>query len=228
MSWAPAAGAPFAPAVQRRRTRRVLGAVALALALLLVLLLAVLGYVGWRAQQAVDHLRSAADRVPALTGQLSSLDAEGAAATAQAMQEQTAAAVAITDDPVWRAVEHFPWGGQNLRAAEAGARAADRLATQGAGGAVDSVAAVVDLRDRALSLDLDPTALREDAAAAQDGAAALLEATGAARRELDGIDRRYLLPPAASALEQAEAATATLEGLEQGLRDPLGALGNAL
>ncbi len=212
------------PARRRGRVPPALGWTALALVLVVVLAAGSVLYVGWRVQQAADHLRAAAARVPALTGQLAALDVEGAQRTRSAMRAETAAAVALTDDPVWRLLERFPWGGQNLLAAEAGARAAHRLSTEGAGGAVDAAAAVVALRERALSLDLSPSGARADAAAARDGAAALLAATTAARSELAGLDRRYLLPPAASALRQADRATAALEGLQGAADDPLAAL----
>lgn len=185
--------------------------------------LAALAWTGWRATRVVAHLDAAADRVPALTASLSTLDVEAAGTTATAMRADTAAAVAITRDPVWRLLERFPWGGQNLAAASAGARAADALAAGGAGGAVAAATAALDARDAALSLDL--AGAREEAALAREHAAAALAATDGARRELDGLDRRYLLPPAASALERVDRAAADVEGLEQALADPLGALG---
>lgn len=215
------------PRARRGRAVRALGWTALALVLAGVLAVGSVVYVGWRVQQAADHLRAAAARVPALTAQLTALDVERARATRAAMRAETAAAVALTDDPVWRLLERFPWGGQNLLAAEAGARAAHRLSTQGAGGAVEAADGVVALRERALSLDLSPSGARADAARARDGAAALLAATTAARGELSGLDRRYLLPPAASALRQADRATAALEALQGAADDPLGALLNA-
>jgi hypothetical protein len=178
-------------------------------------------YLAWRAQQVVGHLQAAADRVPTLAGQLTTLDVAGAGATTTALRAETAAAVVITRDPVWRLAERFPWGGQNFAAASAGARAADRMATGGAGGALDAAGAVVALRDRVLALDLDPAAARADAARARDGAAAVGAAAGAARGELRGLDRRYLLPPVAAALRRVESTTATVDGLRDDLADPM-------
>ena len=81
MSWASTRTAP-APARSRGGGSRLLARAALVVAVVVLLALLVLGYVGWRAQQVVGHLRSAAGSVPVLTGQLTGLDAEGAAATA--------------------------------------------------------------------------------------------------------------------------------------------------
>lgn len=195
------------------------------LTLLVLVLVVALVHLGWRAQRVVAHLQAAADRAPVLVEQLTALDVGGARSTASAMQAETSEAVAITEDPVWRLAARFPWGGQNLRAAGAGARAADHLARAGGDGAVRAASALADARSHALTLDV--VGARDDVARARDEAAAVIAATALARGELDGLDRRYLVPPAASALARVESAADDVEALEASLADPLTALTGA-
>ncbi len=215
----------MSPVTERRRGAppRLVTLVLLVAAVALVVVAAVLAHTAWRATQVVGHLDDAADRVPALTASLTTFDVDAAGATATAMRTDTAAAVALTRGRAWRLLERFPYGGQNLAAASAGARAADALATGGAGGAVAAVTSALGARDAALSLDL--AGAREEADRARASAASALASAAAARGEIDGLDRRYLLPPAASALDRVEQASADVEALEQGLADPSGALG---
>jgi hypothetical protein len=73
-------------------------------------------WVGIRAWLAKDHLENAADEVQQLQTQVERGQTKPAGATLTRLQGETKDAVRLTGDPVWRAAQHIPVVGDDLRA----------------------------------------------------------------------------------------------------------------
>lgn len=116
-----ATGLPRAP--RRRR---------LTLWILLGVLLVFIGaelWVGVRGSAAADELSEARALATDLREQMTSGNSTEAAATLKQVGTHTAAALSLTSDPVWQAMELIPFAGPNLVAVRESARAVDDLVT---------------------------------------------------------------------------------------------------
>ena len=73
-------------------------------------------WVGVRAWLAKDHLENAAAEVKQLQTQVERGQTKPATATLSRLQGETKDAVRLTGDPIWRAAQHLPVVGDDLRA----------------------------------------------------------------------------------------------------------------
>ncbi|WP_231930438.1 DUF4012 domain-containing protein [Micromonospora coriariae] len=94
------------------------------------LLLATGGWIGFRGWQARAHLLNAAGLARELSAQVVGGDTDRALRTLAALQEQSGAARAATDDPGWELGRHTPIAGDDLDAVRQIAVAIDDLARQ--------------------------------------------------------------------------------------------------
>lgn len=97
--------------------------------LLGVLLVAAIGAAAWigvRGLEAYGHLRAAETTARETVTQIS--DPSQAAGLIEDLAADTAAARALTSDPIWAAAEHIPWIGPQLHAVSTVAAAADEVA----------------------------------------------------------------------------------------------------
>lgn len=186
--------------------------------LAVVVLVAVfaLAWVGIRGYLAVRHLEDAAVAISRAEDELVALDISAATGSVQEIQDDTSAARGLTSDPVWRLVGRFPWGGQNLRAIGAAAALGDDLARDALPAAV--VAATAGGHEASLgSGDLDGSA--EGATTLAEALVTLQGARDDARSDLDAVDRRYLVQPVRTALEDVEATLDRTDQIGAGLAD---------
>lgn len=113
--------------------------------LVLVCLTAWVGVRGWLAK---DHLQTSADLVQRLQTQLEQGSSGPANVTVRNLQRETADAMRLTDDRVWRAYQHLPGIGDDMAAVHAVALAGHTLSID----ALPSIAAaatdVHSLRNR--------------------------------------------------------------------------------
>jgi hypothetical protein len=95
--------------------------------MVLLLAIAAAAWVGVRGWLAKGHLESAASLVPRLEQQ--ALRGTPDRGDLRALQRETGAARDLTGDPLWSAVQHVPWLGDDVAAVRAAARAVDTVAT---------------------------------------------------------------------------------------------------
>ncbi|WP_182113094.1 DUF4012 domain-containing protein [Actinotalea sp. JY-7876] len=189
-----AATGPAAPAARSSRGR------VLRRTLLAVLLLAVAAsaWLAFRGVQVASALGAAATEVRALEASVADGDLDAAAVHLPDLRSHAAAALAGTEDPVWRAASVLPGLGTQLRAVTAVTRALDLVA----GDVVPALAEVASLVDpEALApvdgaVDLGPLVAARPAIAA--AAAAAAEADALVR----GIPDRGLVAPLATAVQE--------------------------
>ncbi|MGP3535442.1 DUF4012 domain-containing protein [Microbacterium sp. RD1] len=81
-----------------------------------VVLVAAVSWVGIRGLMAKNDLEGAQSQIGALKKQALAFDVQGAQSTLDAIAAHTSRAAGLTDDPVWRAAEFFPFLGPNLTA----------------------------------------------------------------------------------------------------------------
>jgi hypothetical protein len=165
-------------------------------------------WIGVRGLRASDHLRRAGALIQQLQGQVQRGDIHGAQATLTALQTQTRAARAETDDPGWRLGGHVPWAGSDLAAVRTVAVAVDDLARQGLQPLVDTAGAI-DLGA------LAPKNGRVDLAAVQQAAPRIATAAAAVRQARDrvaAIDTRNLLPQTSAGVKELS------QGLQRAVR----------
>jgi hypothetical protein len=182
---------PLLPA-PARTAGRVLVWVLLAL---LVILVAAAAWLGVRGYLAYGHLTAAQRAAGEVTRNLDDTDA--ATARLADIAADTAAARALTSDPVWQAAEVLPWVGDQLSAVATVTAAVDdvagkaltplvRVASDFSAGALKPVDGRIDLSEFGEMHD-----------AAQSTTAQVTLASDA----VDDIDRTALLPPLAKAVE---------------------------
>ena len=91
-----------------------------------VVLVAILGLGGWLAARVL----TVRDDLTAARGAVAGLgDSEDPRRAVDTIAAHARSAVAAADDPVWRAAEHLPWVGDNLRAVRLSSEALDALTT---------------------------------------------------------------------------------------------------
>ncbi|MEV7693733.1 DUF4012 domain-containing protein [Microbacterium sp. NPDC089189] len=175
--------------------------------LVALVLLTVAGavWLGVRGTLAYGHLRAAESAARDLADTVD--DPAALAAAIPAVAEDTAAARALTSDPVWQAAETLPWIGDQLRAVSAVTVALDRVA----GDALSPLVAVASdfsvdgLRPVDGRIDLT------DFPAMHDAASASAAQVSSAMADLDDIDRSALLPPLADAMTELDTLLGTVE-----------------
>lgn len=201
---------------RRRLVLRVVGVV------LLVLVLAG-AWLVWRGLQLADALQDAEDDMGAARSAVGSGDVAALGALVPGLQDAAARASASTGDPVWRAAEHLPYVGRQLRAASAVTEALDGIATGALPPLVDAAAGLS--ADALVPRDgrIDVAALRAAATPVAQASAATAQAVAA----LDTVDVDGLVPALAerfvpvrdelgvlaARLDEADTALATVPAL---------------
>lgn len=94
-----------------------------------LLVLGVTAWLGVRGGLAVEHLRAAADAVPAIRADVLSGDATAARPRVDRFADDTAAAHRLTGDPVWSVATRLPGVGDDLLAVRTVSAVADRVAS---------------------------------------------------------------------------------------------------
>ncbi|MCR2763280.1 DUF4012 domain-containing protein [Microbacterium sp. zg.B48] len=170
--------------------------VPIALGVLLVAAVVMMGWVGVRGALAYGHLTDAQGTARAITAQAG--DPTAAAAQIPVLAEDTAAAHALTSDPVWRIAEGLPWLGPQLRAVSTVAASVDDVA-QNALTPLTEVAgtfSVDALRPAGGAVDLSSFVAIQDAAqTANDGLTR-------AAASVEEIDRTPLVAPLREAVDE--------------------------
>ncbi|MFG6503164.1 DUF4012 domain-containing protein [Microbacterium sp. P05] len=173
--------------------------VAWTLAAILLLTVLAAAWIGVRGFLAYGHLTAAQDAAAEVT---ESLDDPAAAATAiDRISADTAAARALTSDPIWQGAESVPWIGPQLSAVATVTAAVDDVA----GSALRPLADVAS----SFSLDalrpqdgaIDVSLFRTLAPAARTGA----DGIAAAAASVDSIDTTALLAPLRTPIEDTGA-----------------------
>jgi hypothetical protein len=162
-----------------------------ALAVLAVLLVALAAWIGLRAYQAATALRSVADAVGDVRGDITAGDTSGLAGPVARIEDDAARAVSATSDPVWRLAELVPVVGADARAVRTVAVAVDGLAT-------DVLTPLVGVADGLSPASLRPVDGRIDLAPLEAAAPVLATATEAAdraRRSVGELDPDELHGP---------------------------------
>lgn len=187
---------------RRRLWLRALGAAAL----LVVLAGAWLAFRGWQVWSALAPVE------PALSGlqsNLSQVDRQALTEATAGLPDATARAHAATSDPVWRAAEHLPWLGVQLRAVSA---VTDAIRTV----AVDVVPVLDDVAGTLDPKTLAPSGGRVDVqalAAAAPGVHRAATAAVQARDRVDAVDAGPLVSQLSDRVVRAQKAMDELAGL---------------
>lgn len=183
------------PPTLPRAARRAGIVVAASLGAVLVLAVLAGAWIGVRGFFAYGHLRDARVAATAVRDDLT--DPVAVSAAIADVSAETAAARALTDDPVWRLGEHVPWVGPQLAAVSTVAASVDDVAGN----------ALTPLADVAATISLDalrPVAGRIDLStfsAAQDAARQGADGVARAAASVDAIDRTPLVAPLRSAVD---------------------------
>ncbi|CAM5790172.1 DUF4012 domain-containing protein [Cellulomonas persica] len=203
----------------RRRGRLVLRVAGVVLLLLVV----AVGWLVWRGVQLAGALQDAEDDMGTARAAVDSGDVAALGALVPGLQDAAGRASSATGDPVWRAAEHVPYLGRQLRAASAVSDALDDIAT----------GALPPLVDAAAGLSADALVPRDgqiDVAALRGAAPAVAQAnasTAQAVAALDAVDVDGLVPALAerfvpvrdelavlaARLDEADTALATVPAL---------------
>ena len=173
--------------------------------LVLVCLTAWVGVRGWLAK---DHLQNSADLVQRLQTQLEQGSTGPAGATVRDLQAETADAMRLTDDRVWRAYQHLPGVGDDMSAVHAVAAAGHTLSTDALPSIAAAAADVHSLRNRgggATPAQLVAVAkrLKTPLATAQAGVAR-------AREQINAIDPAGLFGPVRTGVRELGSGLDTL------------------
>ncbi|MBZ4487653.1 DUF4012 domain-containing protein [Microbacterium sp. cx-55] len=161
-----------------------------------VLTVAAAAWLGVRGYLAYSHLRSAESAARQLSADVG--DPATAAAGLPAISSDTAAARALTSDPIWTAAESLPWVGPQLSTVGTLAASIDDVA----GSALEPL---VDLASTFSVDSLRPTDGRFDLTkfdSMQTAAASSAAQVGVAANTLQNIDRGPLLPVLATSVDE--------------------------
>lgn len=193
-----------------------------------ILLITVLGaaWIGVRGVLAYQALSSAQSSAVAVRDTLT--DPATAAASIDAISQQTSEARALTSDPIWRAAEALPWLGPQLSAVSTVAASIDDVASTALTplAEVASTFSIDALRPQNGAIDLSSFVSIRDAAATSAGG------IDRAAASVDALDRAALLAPLRDAvnevsdlLNETRTATGALSRATQLLPSMLGADG---
>ncbi|WP_228479451.1 DUF4012 domain-containing protein [Microbacterium atlanticum] len=169
---------------------------AVALGAVLVAIITVSAWVGIRAVLAYAHLRAAQEA--ATTVRESLTDPAAAVDAVTGITADTAAAHALTSDPVWLLAEGLPWAGPQLAAVADVAQTLDGLTGTALEPLADAAAGFDVDGMQPGRIDLAPIAGMTSAATTATAGIAEAEASVAA------IDRGPLLPPVRDAVEELD------------------------
>ncbi|MGW8429543.1 DUF4012 domain-containing protein [Curtobacterium citreum] len=192
-------------AVRRGNRARIVLWIVLAIVLLVILAVA---WVGVRGVLAKGHLENAVADVQTLRTQLTGGDTASAEKTAAHLEDEAGAARSLTGDPIWRASEHVPFFGTNLRAVRQIAGVVDDVSQ----GAVSPVAGVVgkigtdSFAPKGGKVDLQPLVQ------AQAPVARATATIDKAVKDADAIDTMNTLSPVTSAVNQLRNALTSVHG----------------
>ncbi|MGG7508867.1 DUF4012 domain-containing protein [Plantibacter sp. YIM 135249] len=179
------------------RRRRVFWIVAA----VLLILVAAGAWLGVRAVMAKNSLERAQTVAAKVQRSILAGDADAAKAQSAALRLDTAKAVGLTSDPVWRAAEFVPFLGGNFSAVREAADATDRIA-------VDVVPKIVDVTGQVNLASLMPGNGSIETAPLAAAAPAVAEASAAASR----IDHDVQAIDASGTIPIVEAAVTKLQG----------------
>lgn len=199
---APSEAEADVPVHRRRVWPRVLGAAAL-----LVVLAG--GWLAWRGWQVWAALSPVEPALSGLQSNLSEIDRQALTDATAGLPDAAARAHAATSDPVWRAAEHLPWLGAQLRAVSA---VTDAIQTV----AVDVVPVLDDVAGSLDPATLAPSGGRVDVealAAAAPGVHRASTAAISAQGRLDAVDVDPLVPQLADRVVSARTAMDELAGV---------------
>ncbi len=172
------------------RPARVAGVVfGVALGAIVIAVLAGGAWVGVRGVLAYTHLRDAQATVASVTQSLD--DPARASALIDDLSANTAAARALTSDPVWRLAEGLPWLGPQLAAVSTVSRAIDDVASEAMDPLVDVASTISVDSFRPVDERIDLAGF----AAIQDAATTAADGVAGAAASVDAIDRSALLGP---------------------------------
>jgi hypothetical protein len=177
------------------------------LAVLVVICLA--AWVGIRGWLAKDHLEASADLVSRLQTQLEEGSTGPAQDTVTRMQHETADAVRLTGDPVWRAATHLPGVGDDLSAVHQVAVSGHTLSTDALPSIAAAAAQVEVLRGGA-----GQSSPAQLVAAAKRLQAPLRTANAGvtlARSQISSVDPAGLTGPVRTGVDQLDSGLGTLQ-----------------
>lgn len=192
-------------AVRRGNRARIVLWIVLAIVLLVILAVA---WVGVRGVLAKGHLENAVADVQTLRTQLTGGDSAGAEETAAHVEDEAGAARLLTGDPVWRASEHVPFFGTNLRAVRQIAGVVDDVSQ----GAVSPVASVVGKLGTDSFAPKDGKVDLQVLVRAQAPVAEASATIDKAMKDADAIDTANTLSPVTSAVNQLRNALTSVHG----------------
>lgn len=172
----------------------------------LVVLLAAGGWLAWQVTRTAEHLDRAHER---LTGLRLDRGLDEATANLRAATADTSGARAWSSGPLWRAGEHLPWLGDDLRAVRVVAASADRLVDDVASPLLNAAAGAPTVRGGTGGAHLK--VLRDSAPTLRAAA----NAADAVHADVTALDTTGLLPAVAEAVSvlgtQAEELASTTE-----------------
>lgn len=193
-----------------------------------LLLVVVTAWVGIRGLLAKGELEAALPLASRIQEQILDGDAEGAAASVEALQGHASSARSLTSDVIWRGVEVVPLLGGNLRVVRELTEVVDELATEG-------VAPLADLSGRFDASDLRPVDGAIDVQPFADAAplvSAASDAIAQAQARVHGVRRDDVVEVLRDATDELEAsvdevaaALDTLDGALQLIPSMLGSEG---
>lgn len=168
------------------------------LLLVLVLLVAWVGVRGWLAK---DHLENSADLVQRLQAQVERGQTAPARTTMHQLQSETASAVSLTGDVVWRGFGHLPSVGDDMQAVHTVAVAGHALTLDSLPSLVSAAADVQSLRN-ASSSGLTPKQLVQAAQRLKAPLASAKAGLDRARSQIQAVDPATLMGPVRTGVQQ--------------------------
>jgi hypothetical protein len=177
--------------------------------LVVLVLICLTAWVGIRGWLAKDHLQASADLVSRLQTQLEEGSTGPAKDTVARMQDETADAVRLTGDPVWRAATHLPGVGDDLSAVHQVALSGHTLSTDALPSIAAAAAQVEVLRGGASQSS--PAQLVAAAKQLQVPLRTADAGVTRARAQISGVDPAGLMAPVRSGVEQLDSGLATLQ-----------------
>ena len=178
--------------------------------LVVLVLICLTAWVGIRGWLAKDHLQASADLVSRLQTQLEEGSTGPAKDTVTRMQHETADAVRLTGDPVWRAATHLPGVGDDLSAVHQVALSGHTLSTDALPSIAAAAAQVEVLRGGASQSS--PAQLVAAAKQLQVPLRTADAGVTRARAQISGVDPAGLMGPVRTGVEQLDSGLATLQG----------------
>ena len=175
------------------------------LVLVLVCLAAWVGVRGWLAK---DHLQTSADLVQRLQTQLEQGSTVPARTTVTNLQNETADAMRLTDDRVWRAAQHLPGVGDDMAAVHAVSLAGHTLSTDALPSIATAAADVHRLRNR--GGDATPAELATVARRLKTPLATAQAGVAQAQEQIAAVDPATLFAPVRSGVQEFSSGLDTL------------------